>query len=84
MKKSNMLSQFVNEAYENKIFLLNQEKQKLVDIMFQIALTIHDKRYKKDFDKMDNERVAEWVAEQLKNCGFETFQCGSSWGVLKK
>jgi len=26
---------------------------------------------------------ANWVAEQLRGCGFDTTPCGSSWGVLK-
>jgi len=31
----------------------------------------------------DNE-VAEWVADQLKQCGYPTKPCGMSWGVLEK
>lgn len=33
-------------------------------------------------DKQSREDVAEWVANQLKECGFPTKPCGASWGVL--
>jgi len=55
-------------------------EQKLVNIMFEVALTIHSTTY---FDTMTREEVAEWVSLQLKHCGFETQPIGSTWGVLK-
>ena len=57
-------------------------EQKLIDIMFQIALTIQANPG--DFQGMTNEQVAEWVADQLRQCGFPTAPCGMSWGVLQK
>lgn len=59
-------------------------EQELVDICFNIAMLLHDKKYKKHFDDMDREKLAEWVAHQLRGCGFDTFPCGASWGVLKR
>ena len=56
------------------------KEQQLVDICFSIALTVKDNY--KHFKKKDNEFVANWVAEQLRGCGFDTSPCGSSWGVL--
>jgi len=53
-------------------------EQKLIDIMFEIALTV------KHTNLQTNEEIASWVAKQLKECGFETEPCGSSWGILKK
>lgn len=36
-----------------------------------------------DFVKMDNEQKAEYIARQLRSCGFDTYPCGALWGVLK-
>lgn len=64
------------------------EKQKLVDICFSIALTLStpgrgrdDKWY--DLTKLSTTEKAVWIAEQLRAGGFDTTQCGASWGVLK-
>ena len=59
---------------------LHQDKQKLVDICFQIGLVIKDS---KALQERSNEYVAAWIAQQLKECGFETRPCGMSWGVLE-
>ncbi len=59
---------------------MNNE-QKLIDIMFQIGLMIHQDHW---FVGRSQEEVAEWIQLQLKECGFETEPCGASWGVLKK
>jgi hypothetical protein len=59
-----------------------KKEQELIDLCFQIALTISDKRYRETFDKMSMEERAEWVRKQLSECGFKTHPCGSSWGVL--
>lgn len=32
---------------------------------------------------MTIEQRAEWVANQLRGCGFDTHPCGASWGILK-
>lgn len=56
-------------------------EQKLIDIMFDMALTLREST---DWLKnADREEVAEWVAYQLRECGFDTQPMGSSWGVLK-
>ena len=59
-----------------------QEVQKLIDIIFEIGLTISDKRYREYFDKLEYEELPEWIAKQLKGCGFNTHPLGSSWGYL--
>lgn len=33
--------------------------------------------------KLLSDIAAEWVADQLRKCGFDTAPCGASWGVLK-
>lgn len=60
------------------------KEQELIDICFQLVLTCLDKKYVKNFIKMSQEQKAEWVAAQLKGCGFSTHPCGSSWGILDK
>lgn len=56
-------------------------EQKLIDIMFEMALTMHS--HSDHFKTQTREQVAEWVAGQLRSCGFDTAPCGSSWAVLK-
>ncbi len=62
---------------------MNSREQKLVDICFQLVLTATDRNFKKDFTRMNVVEKASWVAKQLRECGFDTEPCGSSWGVLK-
>lgn len=57
-----------------------EREQELVNIMFQIAMTVRDSDV---LQKMDNEQLAEWVRNQLSACGFETEPVGASWGVLR-
>ena len=57
-------------------------EQKLVDICFEIALTIQE--YPSDFQELSSEDMAKWVASQLAIAGFNTTACGSSWGILNK
>jgi len=59
---------------------MKSNEQKLIDIMFEIGLMIHNNEW---FNEKSNEEVAEWIREQLKMCGFDTKPIGSSWGVLK-
>ena len=61
---------------------MKDEKQELVNICFQIGTTIH--MYHDSFKDKSTEEVAEWVAKQLKECGFPTHPVGSLWGVLDK
>ena len=56
-----------------------EDKQKLVDICFQIGLVIKDS---KPLQEMSQEKCAAWIAQQLKENGFETHPCGMSWGIL--
>lgn len=56
-------------------------KQELVDICFSLVSTALDHAdYWKD--KPIEDRMS-WVAKQLKECGFDTFKCGASWGTLR-
>ena len=59
---------------------MKNNEQKLIDIIFEIGLMIHDNEW---FNGKSNEEVAEWIREQLKLCGFDTKPIVSSWGVLK-
>jgi hypothetical protein len=59
-------------------------ERKLIDITFEIAMLMHDKEFRKSFAKKSREELAEWVAKQLKGCGFETIPMGSSWGYLRE
>jgi hypothetical protein len=64
---------------------VNRE-QELIDIMFQIAQfsAIYHKADTKDAYFEKHAAHMEWVAEQLRQCGFDTQPMGASWGVLKK
>ena len=52
-------------------------EQKLVDLCFDIALFSAEHLH---FNS--TKEIAEWVAKQLRICGFPTQPCGASWGVL--
>lgn len=54
------------------------EQQKLVNLCFDIALTIGITGLE------TNEAKAEWVATQLRDNGFDTEPVGALWGVLKQ
>jgi len=57
------------------------KEQDLIDIVFDVGLMVRSHpsfRYKTEKD------TAEWIASQLRQCGFDTQPMGSSWGVLKK
>ena len=59
--------------------MYDADHQKLVDIMFQVAesCAVYQKNETTE-DRM------EYVATQLRACGFDTEPVGSSWGVLKE
>jgi len=57
-------------------------EQKLIDICFSIAITLH--MHQAGWKDASIEEVAEWVATQLQECGFPTHPVGMSWGVLEK
>ena len=56
---------------------------KLIDICFQCVLTATDDRCYKIKNSKSDEIKAEWVAKQLRGCGFDTEPMGMCWGVLK-
>lgn len=69
---------------------MRSREQKLIDIMFQIGLMIHspcnregDNKAERWFATASQEDVANWIAEQLRGCGFDTEPVGMSWGKLK-
>ena len=64
--------------------MITQNEQKLVDICFSVGLMIQNNRHRKYFDNLGTEGTAEWIAKQLRDCGFETTPVGSSWGSLDK
>jgi hypothetical protein len=62
-------------------------RQELVNLCFDIGLMIStpgDGKDGKPYDltKWTQEEKAEWIAKQLRGCGFNTKPVGSSWGVL--
>lgn len=63
---------------------MKSREQELIDICFQLVLVATEKQHRKFFNKLDNEGKAKWVAEQLEKCGFKTYPCGASWGILEK
>ena len=60
--------------------ILNNE-QRLIDIMYDIGLTIHSNNWFKNKNKGE---VAGWISEKLNNCGFIVKPCGASGGVLRR
>jgi len=67
---------------------MKTREQELVDLCFEIGLMLstpgkdrNDIPY--DMTKWDMEKKAEWIATQLRSCGFDTRPMGSSWGVLR-
>jgi len=66
---------------ESNVNISVKNDQRLVDICFEIGLLISDQRY--DLYTKSKEEKAEWIAKQLRICGFDTQPMGSSWGKLK-
>jgi hypothetical protein len=56
-------------------------EQKLIDMMFTLAMVMREKH---GMRHMTNEQLAEWIARNLSDCGFDTEPVGSSWGILKQ
>jgi len=63
---------------------MKSKEQKLIDICFSLCISqlIDMKKYPEIWKNKSIPEVAEWITDQLKQCGFETFPIGSSWGVL--
>lgn len=60
--------------------MYRSREQKLVDLTFEcVATALRDERLR----KLPLEGQMEWVARQLRECGFPTEPMGASWGVLK-
>jgi hypothetical protein len=57
-------------------------EQKLVDLLFQCVLTVSDPEHASTFSKKTTEERAAWVAQVLRDCGFETTPICASWGTL--
>lgn len=55
-----------------------EDKQKLVDLMFNMVLVVAD-----DHNFGSSKEAAEWVSKQLLENGFDTEPVGTSWGKLK-
>lgn len=64
------------------VLSIRGEVQKVIDLTFSIGLTISDPMNRKVFDAMTREQRAEWIAHQLRECGYDTVPVGSAWGVL--
>ena len=60
---------------------MTSDPQKLVDFCFEVGLMIHTEEW---FKGKTTDQVAEWIADQLEQCGFETTPVGASHGVLVK
>jgi hypothetical protein len=73
------LSQSIEKKVDSLILSKKQSEQKLIDIMFEIGLIIKSNDM---LQKMSNDELAEWIATQLRECGYGTTPCGASWGVL--
>jgi len=59
-------------------------EQKLVDILFECVMMMHDKEYGKALLEADRDDLAAWVRRQLDGCGFPNVgPMGMSWCVLK-
>lgn len=58
-------------------------EQKLIDIMFSIAQYSAENWSSPDYYGEHQEKHMEWVAQQLRACGFDTKPVGSTWGVLQ-
>ena len=68
------------KLYKKKIINMKKSnEQELIDIMFQIGLTIHDHKF---FKNKNQEEIAEWIRGQLNECGFKVEPVGTSHGVL--
>lgn len=62
---------------------MSGREQKLIDIAFELVGVISDPKYAAHFEPMTHEERMDWVAHQLRQCGFDTSPVGMSWGVLR-
>lgn len=54
-------------------------QQELINIMFEIAIRMQQG----DLHFSDREACGAYVADQLRQCGYDTQPIGMSWAVLK-
>ena len=62
---------------------MRSREQELIDLCFSLTFAALDTKYFK-LDKLSRDEVGEWIARQLRGCGFDTQPMGMSWGVLKE
>lgn len=55
-------------------------EQRLIDIMFEVAIRCHAGEY----DHLSREDFGEYIAKQLNMCGFEGGPVGMSWFSLRE
>lgn len=63
---------------------MSKREQKLIDLCFQLILFATSDHCSFEFKNKPNPEKAQWVANQLKRCGFNTVPVGYSWGILKE
>jgi len=51
-------------------------EQHLIDIMFKIALTVHQHRA---FNNMNSLQVEQWIARELSKCGYILEKSNKRW-----
>ena len=62
--------------------MATEREQKLIDLCFSLVLHYRTFHNNGIMNKKTQEEVAEWIAYNLKECGFPTRPMGMSWGVL--
>ena len=60
---------------------VTEREQKLVDLIFEIGIKAAGWQCHRDV--IEKEQLAEWIADVLRQSGFDTTPMGMSWGVLK-
>jgi DNA-directed RNA polymerase subunit N (RpoN/RPB10) len=67
----------MDEMYDCYISDMNKAKQDLITLCFSIGIMISDPKH--EFHKKTVEERAEWIAKQLRDCGYDTKPVGMSW-----
>lgn len=65
---------------------MKSREQTLVDICFSLVLACLDEDYSQPayWKGKSNEEKAQWVRDQLRDCGFKVSDTvGISWGILE-
>lgn len=63
--------------------MATEREQKLVDLCFSLVLNYRTYQDNRLMKAKTQEEVAEWVAYNLRECGFFTIPMGMSWGILQ-